>query len=225
MNSEWYPMSSCKLFLFIILIACLRTQKVDFRKFLCLKTDQKGWWIFWSFKLLLKLNVGIFYFISTTTEIQHLVFSHSSYVRFIFSAQPYLLVWQICWKTFRRMSSIFIVRGDRISTRLFSWSPEVARILPSCVTSSKLLKRSAPSLERRMEWHDFDLISLIVQLPNIKWSLKRFFGIQIITSLLPSISAGCQTCFVCQGSMSLLKRTSWETAIICFSWHVCWSTF
>lgn len=124
------------------------------------KKDKKCVWIFRSFWVLLKLNVGVFNFISTTAGIGNLIyFIFPIRTCSVFSAQPYLLLQQTWWKTLWRTPSIFIVTDDRISVRLFfSAGPELAQILPSCVTSSKLKFWDDQHCHSRDRWNDTILI-------------------------------------------------------------------
>lgn len=188
-----------------------------------MKSLFKNLWIFRSFWALLKLNGGIFNMISITAGIENLIdFPFPICPCSVLSAQPYLLLQQTWWKTLWRTSGIFIVAYERINIRgFFSASPELAWILPSCVTSSKLKlwdDQDCLSFRRWMEWHNFDLKSAQLYHCQIEGDWRFFWHTDHNFS---PVSAGCQICFAYQGNMSLVKRTWWETAIIYFSWHIC----
>lgn len=174
------------------------------------------------------MNAGIFNFVSTTAGIENLIYFILPICTYsVFFAQQYLLLQQPWWKILWRTSRIFIVTDDRISIRLFSASPELAQILPSCVTSSKLKFWDDQHCHSGHGWNEKILNHFNCTVAKYKVIAEEgFFACKsLLLSFSYPVSAGCQTCFAYQGSISLLKRTCWETAIICFSWHVCWSTF
>lgn len=146
-------------------------------------------WIFRSFGVLLKLNGGIFNLINATAGIENLIyFLFPICPCSVFSAQPYLLLQQTWWKTLWRTSGIFIVAHDRISIRVvfFPASPELAWILPSCVTSSKLKLWDDQHCHSGDGWNDRVLILNQFNCTIAKYKVieEGFFGMQIITSLL-----------------------------------------
>lgn len=171
---------------------------------------------------------GIFNLMSTTAGIENLI----DYIQCpcsALSAQPYPSVQLTWWKTLWRTSGIFIVAYERISIRsFFPASPELAGILPSCVTSSKLKLWDDQQCHSGDGWNDILLILNHFNCPIAKYKVIEEGSLackSLLLSFSSSVSAGCQTCFAYQGSMSLEERTWWETAIFYFSWHICLSIF
>lgn len=112
--------------------------------------------------------------------------------------------------------------------KFFPASPELAGILPSCVTSSKLKLWDDQQCHSGDGWNDILLILNHFNCPIAKYKVIEEGSLackSLLLSFSSPVSAGCQTCFAYQGSMSLEERTWWETAIFYFSWHICLSIF
>lgn len=119
MYSVWHPMSSCKLFLFVI--AFLSPKQVHFMRFLCLETDERRGWIFIDlFESSWNWMLAYLIFLVLLQECKTWYISHFSYIHLLLSLHSHnLLVWQTWWKLLQRTPAICIVRADRISIRLF----------------------------------------------------------------------------------------------------------
>lgn len=176
--------------------------------------------IFRSFWALLKLNGGIFNLITIIAEIENLMdFLFQIGPCSVLSPQPYplLLVKNPLRNIWYFQSCIWEDKHQRFfscHSRTYLDSTFLCHF-----KQTEVMRWSGLSFRRWMEWHSSDLKSAQLYHCQNKVIEEGFFGMWIKTSLLQLSCLSWLPDMLC--SMSSVKRTWWETAIIYWSWHIC----